>query len=255
MNAVLIAGIVLLCVFGGALAGMGLRRHLPDHHLSEDSKDTVKLAIGVIATLSALVLGLMVSSAKGSFDRMGDEFTQAAATVVQLDHALAEYGPETIEVRRKLHQNFRRVVDVLVAEDRSQLATLQAPAAGNRIEDVAAGIRTLAPGNDVQREVRARALGLVDVVSANRALLLLQQHDSISTALLVVVVSWLTLIFVGFGVFSPPRNATVMVALFLCALSVAGAIFLIIEMDNPLTGIVRISDAPMRKALAILGSD
>jgi len=255
MSAVVIAAIVLLCVFGGAMVGRGLRRHLPDHHLSDDSKDTVKLAIGVIATLSALVLGLMVSSAKGTFDRMGDEFTQAAATVVQLDHALAEYGPETIGIRGKLRQNFQIVVEALVAEDRSQLAKLQTPAAGNRIEDVATGIRMLAPRDDIQREVRARALSLVDVVSANRALLLLQQHVSISTPLLVVVVSWLTLIFVGFGVFSPPRNATVMVALFLCALSVAGAIFLIIEMDNPLTGVVRISDVPMRKALAILSSD
>ena len=255
MRAVMIAAIVLLCVFGGALVGKGLKRHLPDHHLSDESKDTVKLAIGVIATMSALVLGLMVSSAKGSFDRMGDEFTQAAATVVQLDRTLAEYGPEALEIRRKLHRNFQIVVEVLVAEDPSQLAKLQAPAAGNRIEDVAAGIRALAPRNDGQREVRARALGLVDVVSANRALLLLQQHDSISTPLLVVVVSWLTLIFVGFGVLSPPRNATVMVALFLCALSVAGAIFLIIEMDNPLTGVVRISDAPMRKAQAILNTD
>ena len=255
MSALVIAAIVLACVFGGALVGMGLRRHLPEHHLKEDSKNTVHLAIGVIATMSALVLGLMVSSAKGSFDRMADELTQAAATVVQLDRALVEYGPEAIEIRRKLRGNYQIAADMLVAEDKTQLAKLRASSRSNRIEDVAAGIRALAPSNDAQREVRARALSLVEAVSANRWLLILQQHDSISTPLLVVVVSWLTLIFVGFGVLSPPRNATVMVALFLCALSVAGAIFLIIEMDNPLTGIVRISDAPMRKAQAILNTD
>jgi hypothetical protein len=255
MNALAIAAMILACVFGGALAGILLRRHLPDHHLKEDSKDIVKLAIGVIATMSALVLGLLVSSAKTSFDRMGDELTQAAATVVQLDRALREYGPEAIEVRRKLRQNFQTVVDALIAPDHAKLAKLQAPIAGTRIEDVAAGIRALAPRGDEQREVRARALNLVEAVSANRSLLLLQQHDSISTPLLVVVVSWLALIFVGFGLFTPPGNATVVCALFLCALSVSGAFFLIIEMDDPLTGMVRISEAPMSKGLAILNND
>lgn len=255
MSALVIAAIVLVCVFGGALVGMGLRRHLPDHHLKEDSKNTVNLAIGVIATMSALVLGLMVSSAKGSFDRMADELTQAAATVVQLDRTLVEYGPETIEIRRKLRSNYQIAADMLIAEDESQLAKLRVSSTNNRVEDVAAGIRTLAPSNDAQREARTRALSLVDVASANRWLLILQQHGSISTPLLVVVVSWLALIFVGFGMFSPPHNATVVIALFMCALSVAGAIFLIIEMDDPLMGIVRISDAPMRKALAILNSD
>jgi uncharacterized membrane protein HdeD (DUF308 family) len=255
MSALAIAAIVLVCVFGGALVGKGLRRYLPEHHLKEDSKNTVNLAIGVIATMSALVLGLMVSSAKSSFDRMADELTQAAATVVQLDRTLVEYGPEAIEIRRKLRSNYQTAADMLIAEDKSQIAKLRASNTNNRVEDVAAGIRALAPRSDEQREARARALGLVAEASANRWLLTLQQHDSISTPLLVVVVSWLALIFVGFGMFSPPHNATVVIALFLCALSVAGAIFLIIEMDDPLTGIVRISDAPMRKALAILNSD
>ena len=96
-----------------------------------------------------------------------------------------------------------------------------------------AAIRALAPTSEAQRELRPRAMMPAEDVNANRWLLLLQQHDSISTPLLVVVVFWLTLIFMGFGLFSPPRNATV-----------------ILEMDDPLTGVVRISDVPMRKALA-----
>jgi hypothetical protein len=252
LSALAIAAIVLAVVFGGALVGIRIRRHLPDHHVKDDSKDIVKLAIGVVATMSALVLGLMVSSAKGSFDRMGDELTQAAATIVQLDRTLAEYGPETLETRRKLHRNFQMVSEALVGQDPSLLAKLRAPAVGGRIEDVAAGIRALVPRGDDQRDLRARAATLVDAVSANRWLLLLQQHDSISTPLLVVVVTWLSLIFLGFGMLSPPRNPTVIAALFLCALSVSGAIFIILEMDDPVTGMVRISDVPMRKALAIL---
>jgi hypothetical protein len=255
MTALAIAAIVLACVFGGAVAGLSLRGYLPPHHLNDRSKDTVKAALGVIATMAALVLGLLVSSAKSSFDRMSDELTQAAATVVQLDRALASYGAESSEVRRAVRVNYQQVVDILVAQDTDQLTRLKTPTAGSRVEDVAAGIRALAPRSDEQRDLRTKALALVEVASANRWLLLLQQHGSISPPLLIVVVTWLTLIFFGFGVLAPPRNATVVTALFLCALSVAGAIFIILEMDEPLGGLVRVSEVPMRTGLAILGKD
>lgn len=132
---------------------------------------------------------------------------------------------------------------------------MQSPAANGRVEGLVVAIRELAPRDEAQRELRSHATALAQDLNASRWLLLLQRHDSISTPLLVVVVSWLTLIFVGFGLFSPPRNATVVAALFLCALSVSGAIFLILEMDDPLTGLVRISDVPMRRALSLIAAD
>ena len=106
MNSLTIALISAGCIFSGVLLGMFLRRLLPDHHLSNDSKDTVKLAAGMIATLSALILGLLVSSAKGTFDTMNAEITQSAAKIILLDRVLATYGPETGDVR----EQFRRVV-------------------------------------------------------------------------------------------------------------------------------------------------
>jgi hypothetical protein len=255
MNALVVAAIVLACVFGGALLGRFLRVRLPDHHLGDDSKDIVKLAIGVVATMAALVLGLLVSSAKNSFDRMGDELTHTAAKVIELDRALLQYGPEAAPIRAALRRNYGAVVDALVSQDESRLVQIQSPAANGRIEGLVVVLRGLVPRDEAQRELRARAAALAQDLEASRWLLLLQRHDSISTPLLVVVVSWLTLIFVGFGLFSPPRNATVVVALFLCALSVSGAIFLILEMDDPLTGLVRISDVPMRRALDLIGRD
>ena len=255
MKALLVAPVVLAFIFGGALLGLALRARLPDRHLSDDSKDIVKLSIGVVATMAALVLGLLVSSAKGSFDRTEDELTMTASKVVQLDRALAQYGRETAGMREALRRNYGNAVDALTSDDPTRLAQLQARTAGSHLEDLVFVIRELSPASDLQRELRARALMLAEDVKANRWLLLLQQHDSISTPLLVVVVFWLTLIFMGFGLFSPPRNATVVAALFLCALSVSGAIFIILEMDDPLTGVVRISDVPMRKALALLGSE
>jgi len=246
-----VAVTTLASVFSGALAGLFLRNRLPDHHLREDSKDIVKLGAGVIATMAALVLGLLVSSAKSSFDKMSDELTLVSSKVIQLDRVLVQYGPEAKDVRGVLRHNFQAVVEGLADADKLQLLKSQAAAATGGVEDVQTAVGALVPGSDAQRELRSQAVALAEDVSAFRALLLLQQHGSISAPLLVVVVVWLALIFMGFGLFSP-RNGTVVVALFLCALSVSGAIFLILEMDDPLEGMVRISDVPMRSALSLI---
>src|SRR5271163_2511215 len=94
--------IIMACVFGGALTGMVLRLILPEHHLSTDSKDVVRLGIGLIATMSALVLALLVASAKSSYDAQKTEVTQISANIVLLDLALAHYGPETKDIRAQL---------------------------------------------------------------------------------------------------------------------------------------------------------
>jgi len=253
MSPFTVAVIVLACVFGGALAGLYLRNRLPDHHLQEDSKDIVKLGTGVIATMAALVLGLLVSSAKSSFDKMNDELTLVSSKVVQLDRVLVQYGPEAKDVRSVLRQNFQAVVEGLAAADKVQLLKILTATAEDGVEGVQTAVRALVPRNDAQRELRSQALALAEDMSAFRTLLLLQQHDSISVPLLVVVVAWLALIFMGFGLFSP-SNGTVIAALFLCALSVSGAIFLILEMDDPLEGMVRISDTPMRSALSLISN-
>ncbi len=252
MHSLAVAAGVFACVFGGALVGLRLRRHLPDHHLKEDSKDIVKLGIGVIATMTALVLGLLVSSAKGSFDKMSNELTQTAATVIELDRVLAHYGPDAKEIRIRFQQNYQTVTDLLFSDDHSKLSKVNAPESHIRLESIDAALRALVPSNDAQRELRARALALEAELVAMRWLLVLQEKETISMPLLVVVAAWLTLIFAGFGLFSP-GNGTVAGALLLCALSVSGAIFLILEMDRPLEGMVRISDAPMRAALSYLG--
>jgi hypothetical protein len=252
MNSLAIAAVVLACVFGGALGGLFLRTLLPGHHLKEDSKDIVKLGIGVIATMAALVLGLLVSSAKASFDRLNTELTVTASKVIELDRALAHFGPESQEIRLRLRQNFQSVIDGLFQPGHNQAAHFSTPDKTGQLESVQTGIQNLAARTDIQRQLQTRALGLAGELAAMRWLLLLQERDTISMPLLVVVVLWLSLIFMGFGLFSP-RNATVVVALFLCALSVSGAMLLILEMDRPLDGIVRISDAPMRAAVGFLG--
>jgi hypothetical protein len=254
MNPIATSVIVLACVFGGALAGLFLRIRLPDQHLQDDSKDIVKLGIGVVATMAALVLGLLVSSAKGSFDRTSDEVALGAAKIVQLNHALAQYGDETKEIRGALRRYVEAVADALTSGEKSRLMQFRTSAPTTKADDVEVAIRALVPRSEAQRELRSLALTLIQDWSANRSLLWLQQDSSVSTPLLVVVVAWFALIFLAFGLFSP-RNGTVVATLFLCALAVSGALFLILEMDEPLEGVIRISDGPTRNALSTFAID
>src|SRR5262250_3338277 len=106
MNQWMIGLITLVCVYAGALLGLGLQRLLPEHHLSNESKDSVKLVAGLLATLSALVLGLLIASGKNSFDGVADALKQIAAKVIIMDRLLAEYGPESNEVRALLKRQY-----------------------------------------------------------------------------------------------------------------------------------------------------
>jgi hypothetical protein len=247
-----IAVIVFAVVFGAAMLGLFIGNALPEHHLSQDTKDVVKLGTALIATMAALVLSLLISSAKGSFDKMDGELVQNAAKAVTLDRVLADYGPETREIRDLLKRSYAARIEALFPGEKSQTAEEDSPTAIVRTENFRAKLWDLSPQNDAQRGLRSQAVELAGEMSSTRWLLLLQKSESIPMPLLVVLVSWLAIIFTTFGLFAP-RNTTVIAALFVCALSVAGAILLIVEMNSPFTGLMKISSAPMREALANLG--
>lgn len=252
MNEVQIASIVFACVFGSALLGLFIRSALPEGHLSQDSKDVVKLGTGLIATMAALVLSLLISSAQSSFDQMNGELVQNAARTVSLDRTLADYGPETKAVRELLKRTYEARLDHLFPSNASHRGTLDTPEAVVRSESITAKLWELSPKGDSQQWFRSRALDLATEMSSTRWLLFMQKDESLPVPLLVVLVSWLALIFAAFGLFAP-RNATVIMALFVCALSTAGAILLILEMNSPFAGLMKLSSAPMRDALANLG--
>jgi hypothetical protein len=252
MSSITIGFIVLACVFVSAMLGMFLGSFLPRHHLDGDSRDTMKLATGLIATLSALVLGLLVSSAKGTFDKTSNELNEAAVRTVELDRMLAQYGPETKEIRDQVKGRFSTVTDVIASGDESRQAKLDTPETVAIFEGIQARIRALSPTNDTQREIKPHALQMFSEVSSGRWLLIVEGKGSISTPLLVILVLWLSTIFAAWGVFAP-RNRVVIAALFACALSASGATFLILEMDRPLTGLIRVDTVSMRQAEAHLG--
>jgi len=250
MNSIAIGLITLACVFGGALLGIALRAALPQHHLSADSKDVVKLGIGLVGTMAALVLGLLVASAKSSFDTQGTELTEMSAKVVLLDRILAHYGPEMKETRELLRGAVVRILDRTWPKDSTSPSQLEPPSVGN--EAIYDKIQGLLPKDDTQRSLQAQALSIAIGLGQTRWLMYAQSTTSVSLPLLVVLVFWLTIIFISFGLFAPP-NTTVVASLFVSALSVSGAIFLILAMYTPYSGIIQISSAPLHAALAHLG--
>jgi hypothetical protein len=249
---VLVASTAFLLVFASALLGLYIRGRLPDHHLSEESSSAIKLAVGLVATIAALVLGLLISSAKASFDTVNNDFVHNAADIVRLDLALAEYGPQTALLRAELKESYSAWIELLSSPQEARTVRLDNAEIIGNMERFQHQVAQLTPHTDVQRQLQARALNITDDVFNTRSRALLQRGVGIPAALLVVLVLWLAIIFGTFGILAP-RNATIIVAFFLCAISSAGAIFLILEMDTPLAGIVRVSIGPMQEAVLRLG--
>jgi hypothetical protein len=250
MSPLTISLIVFACVFGSALLGMLLRAALPLDHLSGESKDVVKLGMGLVGTLAALVLSLLIASAKGSFDTQSRDLTELAANVVLLDRLLANYGSETAPARDLLRS---AVVNML--ETTWSNATADPASSGTRLashEALFDAIHKLSPKDDLQRAIQPQAVQVVMDMGRTRWLMYEQRTTSVSPPLLVVVLLWLAVILGSFGLYAP-TNATVVVSLAVSALAVSGAIFLILEMYAPYSGAIQVSSGPLTAALAHLG--
>ena len=228
MSPAIVGMIVFTCTFGGALLGMWLRTVLREHHLDGESRDTIKVAIGLIATMTALVLGLVTASAKSSFDAVDTAVKQSAAQLLALDRVLARYGPETGEIRKGLKQAIGARIDMVWPQGPSKPADLDPTGSGaaSTAEGLADAIRGLKPRDDSQRALQSRALDLAETLLQTRWLVLAGAESSVPLPFLVVLLFWLTVIFGSFGVFARP-NAMVLAALFVCALSIGAALFLV----------------------------
>ena len=252
MGAWTIASILFGCVFGSALLGIFLRSFLPAHNFSEESKDVVKLGTGLIATMAALVLGLMVASAKSSFDVQKNGVDQMSALIVLLDSTLAEYGPEAQVCRDTLREIVSEGLDRVWPEENDKASTF-APTtlAGSR--SLYLMIQDLASTTDKQRRIQATALQFATDLARARWLLIAQEKSvAIPTPFLVVLVFWLAVLFASFGLFAP-ANPLVIGTLIVCALSVSGALFLILELAGPFDGMIQVSSTPLRNSLAMIG--
>jgi hypothetical protein len=247
-----VSAMIFFCTFAAAVFGMVLRKNLPDDHLSEDSKDVIRLVMGLIATMAALVLGLLIASANSSYETQSGELQQVSAAIVELDGILAQYGSEANDSRHRLRVAVSAAVDKIWSKDGVRFEKLTPVA--NHVEAAAfyESIAKLSPTTEAQRFIQKRALEIGGTIRHTRALMLEQANSSISWPFLAVLVYWISMLFVGFGLFAR-INATVIVAFVIGALSVSSAIFLISELNRPYLGLMHISGAPLRNALAQIG--
>jgi hypothetical protein len=253
MQPLLIALLVLAIVMTGGLFGSYLRSRLPQHHLDGDSRDTAKVAIGFVTTLAALVLGLMLSSAKNSFDAQSADVQTAAADVALLDYNLRLIGSSAEPARQELRQFVSGRMQAIWGESALQPGT-SSIAGTTGFQALAKTIMELKPSGEAEHSAWLKAMQVVDKVAELRALTITSIGSAVMPPLLMVLVFWLTVIAVGLNTFAP-RNLTVAVLNFVCALSGTAAIFLILELDIPFQGIIHVSPAPLQAALLQLSQN
>lgn len=250
MNPIAVSAVVFTCVFGGALLGIFLHFLLRAEHLSSESKEAVRLGMGLVATTVALVLGLLIASAKSFYDTGNTEMTQLAADAVLIDRALAHYGPETQDARAELRSSVARLVDFDGSKHR--LAKTRFDPSSRSEDTLYNKIQGLSPRDENQKRLQGQALEFATQIGKTRWLMFEQKTTPLPTPLLAMLVFWLTVLFITFGMFVRP-NVVVIAALFISALALSGAILLIAEMYQPYGGLIQVSDAPLRAALAQMG--
>ena len=244
------AVVAFLFIFGGALLGIFLRKAVPEHHLNADTRDVVRIGTGLIATLSALVLGRLIASAQSALQTQSNQIKQMTANVILLDNMLARSGADAQPVRILLRSGLQSLVDRIWREQ-DETSTKAAPFEATAQADLFFDrLLKLTPRNDAERITQTKAIQL-GIEFAQTRVLFAQSSYSIPRPFESVLVFWLTAIFVSFGLFARP-NSIIVTTLFVCALSASTAIFLIVELSHPFSGLMAISSEPLLNALAPL---
>jgi hypothetical protein len=250
VNALSLSLLIFVLILGGIFLGALLRKMLPENHLSKEAQDVVRLGVGLVATMAALVLGLLIASAKTSFDTQTSQVKQITANIILLDTLLAQYGPEALPIRVQIRSGIGAFADKIWSEKQHRTnAPFEANAA---TEQIYIAIQALPPKSDLQKPLQARAAQVSNDLVQTRMLLFVGSGDLIPTPFLAILVFWLVIIFGSFSLFSN-LNATVIAFLSLFALSASCAIFLILELSQPFSGLMMIASGPLRNALAPLG--
>ena len=253
MSSVTLAVLAFLCPLLGAAVGMTVRTRLPEHHLSRESTDVIKLATGLIATLVALVLSLLISSANSVRVTVENEYKVALADVVQLDRYLAAYGPQSADARKALRDAFAEIMSRRWPTEDFGVHNRTLTGDRNQLVDVDRRILALTPTDAQQKWFQSQALQLASALSQIHRLAISQQASATPPwAVLTMALLCSAFIFAGFGLFVPP-NTTVVFSFAIAALAVAAAMFLIVDLGDPFTGFLNMSSAPTHAALSVLG--
>ena len=251
MSSIPVGLIIVPILFGSALVAMGIARLLPESHLSAETKSVVSVSMAVVGTLSALVLGLLISTANTSFTGKSQEVTQMSADVIGVDRLLRRYGPEAQGIRALLRRYIAAKLQDLFPENPDQLPNLENEATVSLLEELQNKILALQPASDTQRWLQGQALQLTATAMATRWELGQEELSGTPALLLVLVGFWFVILFASFGLFAPV-NVISITAIFLCSVGVGTAIRILTELQTPFHGLIRISSASLVHALAVI---
>jgi hypothetical protein len=243
VNIAVISAGVTLALLGSVMLGAMVRPRLKEHHLNSETRDSVKLAAGLVATMSALLLGLLLGAANNSYNTARDNVNHLAANVIVLDRLLGSYGPEVEPLRVR----FRGAVEETVRQLWGSGDAMPAAKVADG-DALFAKLRTLEPRDDMQRALKEQASDLARDLAKLRAAMRVQAMPSVSMPLLMTVTGWLVLIFFGFSLIAPPNRVATLATL-AAALAVAGAILLIMELDRPFSGMLQLPRESLAAAL------
>jgi len=246
MNSLHVSLVVCLLIFAGSIFGISLRRVLPDKHFCAATETTIRLVTGFLVTMTGLVLGMLVSSAKSSYDGQKVLVAQMSSQIILLDRALDEYGPEANPIRSYLRETVEAAADHVWPARESTPVTLRPE---NKMDMLEAQLKELTPKNSSQVNAKSHLISiLADLRQSSWALFIQSDTNKLSMPLLIILVSWIVTIFISFGLYAPP-NPTVIATMLIGALAVSAAILIIMEMYSPFNGILRISSDPIREAI------
>jgi ABC-type multidrug transport system fused ATPase/permease subunit len=241
--------ISFIALAAGVVLGMILRNQLPKQHL-DGAKEVVRLGAGFLATLSAVLISLMITSAKSSYDTQDSHFRTLAAYLVETDQLLVQYGPETLQIRILMRQAFPAAIDRIWREKRagSQDSAFTSASLAEQISSVA----TLSPANDAQRALKRRIGEASDEIARTRLLMFADGEAAIPMPLLLILIFWLAVVFASYSLFVEPGRIVV-AALLVFALSISSALFLVADLSQPFVGVMQIPKEQLRHMLAPLG--
>jgi len=240
-----VALIIFLCLAASSLGTLALQHRLPSRHREDDTQNVVRLIANFFVVMTSLVMGLMVNSAKNTLESVDRNIHTFAASMIVLDRTLHHYGPAASEARQRLLAYAKRAAHGSLRDD----PLIADRASENLLEEVARSLKTLKPQDAEQlallQNARQQYQGLVEL----RWIIVGQAEGTIPGPLVVMLVAWLVLIFASYG-YRAPRNGLVVSSFLAASLLVAGAIYLILDMDAPFSGPVQVSPAPLLRVVA-----
>jgi hypothetical protein len=252
-----LAIVIFVLLLGASALGMFLHGMLGERHRTNETFDHVRLVVSILVTFTALVLGLVMSEVRGSFNTFDSRLRAFAGDITGLDMRLREYGEDAAPIREKLREyTAAAIADTWRDEPPPpgaypkfpEQSSIERQQLGALLIDVDTAVHRLEPADGFHKRMAASLENRLAETLQARRLVIETAHDTISWPLLVAMCGWLAIVFGVYGLIAP-RNVVVHVTILLCAFCVASAIFFIVEFDTPLTGLLRVSSGPLRDAL------